>query len=321
MTTRAAQLRFARSSYAVAWREFVRLFSTEPGLLCCFFEGEDLKYYGVRIELLSQSSRYRAFSVGGREGVIQLLDLALTADDGRHANRPVAFFVDRDFVEPNVSDARLYVTPGYSIENFYVTPGAFERILAAEFGIHPGDGNHAAAIALYRQSFDSFNAATRLLNAWLRQQRLIERSQRSIGQACSVLNLRDTQVSEFATLSVSGCCAKYTIASLNIRFGRATSAEDEAAIQAWASDARSVPESAHRGKFLMQFLCKFLVWLAEDLNRATPKLVPERRNVSLTIQPGNALSQLSQYAETSPCLRAYLDRLCVALGSRAAPPP
>lgn len=310
MNGRASQLRFARSSYAVAWRDFIQAAMADSCLLCCFFEGEDLKYYGIRIDLLVQGARYRSFAVGGRSGVLQILELVLTADSGRYASHPAAFFVDSDYEPPQSSHKWLYVTPDYSIENFYVRPGAFDRILRSEFGIGPGDKNHGAAIQAYQASLASFNAASRLLNAWLKQQRSIESQMLVAGHPIKSLNLTDVKIWEFVTAAFPSCAARYTIQSLDQRFSRATSVADESAIQAWAGNVTSNdPQSTHRGKFFMQFLCLFLARLVEDANSAVPSLLLEHKKVGLMVQPSNALSQFSQYADTPDSLRDFLTRL------------
>lgn len=310
MNSRAAQLRFARSSYAVAWRGFIQTAAADTDLLCCFFEGEDLKYYGIRIDLLVRGANYRSFAVGGRPGVLQLLDLVLTVDNGRYVTHPVAFFVDRDFEPPQSTHAWLYVTPDYSIENFYAKPHVFERILASEFGLGPNEKNFEQATRLYRDTLNSFNAATRLLNGWLRQQRLIESQLVASGQSCRPLNLGDVKIWDFVSVAIPVCSALYDVASLDLRFGRTTSATDESEIQAWVSDtATHDPQRTHRGKFIMQFFCWFLAQLVEDVNKGIPSLLLERKKVGLTVQSSNALSQFSQYADTPDCLRDFLDRL------------
>jgi len=318
MSARVDLLRFERTSYAVAWRDFIKLSRGNPGAFCCFFEGEDLKYYGIRIDLLVQVESYRSFSVGGRTGVLQILDLVLTADGGRYARHPVAFFVDRDFVPPSSNCSRLYVTPGYSMENFFVKQESFERILAAEFRLDTTEQNYLIALDLYCKSLDSFNSATRLLNGWLRGQRMLEAQVAATpGGEIRALNLRDVKVWEFVDFGIPTCNPKYTIASLDMRFGRVTSPADEATIWAWVNDFDAVEAvSCHRGKFLMQFFVKFLARLAEDLNRAAPALMADHKSVNLSVHPSNAISQFSQYAETPSCLRSFLEGLGCFLASQ-----
>jgi hypothetical protein len=316
MNDRASQLRFARTSYATAWREFIKVANDNGNLLCCFFEGDDLKYYGVRINLILKINNYQKFSVGGREGVLQILELVLTADSGRYAQHPTAFFIDHDFYEPQISNPRLYVTPKYSIENFYINNSVVKDVFVAEFGFNVNDVNYEIATQLYYKSLNSFNEETQLINAWLRQQKSIETQAQANGKTLNSLNLKDISIWDFIKFSIPKSLSKYDLPFLDQKFNRTTSRSDELSIYAWIQNIEYNAEIIHRGKFLMEFLCKFLSQLVEDVNKKSPVLLANHKGVSLTITPKNALSQFSQYAETPECLHNFLGNLRQFLISR-----
>ncbi|WP_081713886.1 DUF4435 domain-containing protein [Cystobacter fuscus] len=307
--SRADELRFARSSYAVAWRNFLKGVSSDPEALFCFFEGEDLKYYAVRIELVARPSKYRQLIVGGRAGVIQILNLVLSVDGGRYANSHLVFFVDKDFVAPSLVNDLIYVTPCYSIENLYATRTALERILASEFGLSHGEPSFESALRFFQLSLENFNAATRVLNGWLRQQRIKEDEAERIKETIASLNLRDVRVWEFVEQQLPKFMPKYSIASLDKRFGRTSSPSDVSEMDSWIADEANVPGVVHRGKFQMEFLHVVLTFLIDDANSKSPGVFLTTRRVALTVQKGNILSQLAQYADTPACLVNFLERV------------
>ncbi|WP_217446593.1 hypothetical protein, partial [Myxococcus sp. CA040A] len=61
-----------------------------------------------------------------------------------------------------------------------------------------------------------------------------------------------------------------------------------------------------RGKYIIQFYGKLIKWVADNANQRQPKHISKKYPNSLTIQSGNILSQLSQYADTPPCLIRFL---------------
>src|SRR5690349_8257452 len=127
-------LRDARDSYVVAWNQFIRSFVCEPTVYYCFFEGDDAKYFGTRIEMLNPSVRWTPLICMGKKGVLKIYDLIHENEKYRRAK--VAFFVDRDFDSSHPDTLDCYVTPCYSIENLYVTETAFRRLLRQEFGLN-----------------------------------------------------------------------------------------------------------------------------------------------------------------------------------------
>nr|WP_255672465.1 DUF4435 domain-containing protein [Corallococcus sp. AS-1-6] len=304
-------MRFARESYAVAWRNFIKAVATEPDALFCFFEGEDLKYYSIRINLIARPEKCRSFAVGGRDGVVHLLQLVLNADGGRYAKLRSAFFVDRDFIPPEASDERLYVTPCYSIENMYVSRTAIERIFESEFGLTQGETAMGVALGLYDTAAGEFYRATGELNGWLQQQRKKEAQSKPKGEKVSVLKLQSLQAWEFVDMQFPHCAENYSISTLDQRFGRESNNVDVDAIRDWVADITSNPPAvAYRGKFLIDFLCKFINILVEGINSQPPKYFPAARHVALGVQRKTALSQLSQYADTPSCLIRFLEGVC-----------
>lgn len=121
----------AVNSFAVIYRNFVLWSSKRRDHLLCAVEGQDHMYYDARIRTLIPEIQSSYFHMGGRANVLELLETA--AKNPALSGLKLAFFVDRDFSQPDISSNYLYVTPGYSIENHYVSKAALHRILVTAF--------------------------------------------------------------------------------------------------------------------------------------------------------------------------------------------
>ncbi|MFZ0829228.1 MAG: DUF4435 domain-containing protein [Verrucomicrobiia bacterium] len=168
--SRTTILRNSREDKAVKFLEFIRLHSKDRQQLCCFFEGDDAKYYSVRIATILPKRNWSPINCRGKE---QTLDLyALLSSHPEYSKAPVAFFVDRDFDPPLPYETRkrVYETPCYSIEKFYTTLNCFEQILKSEFGITDGIGENNPlqnCCSLYQATQKLFHDAVTELNAWI----------------------------------------------------------------------------------------------------------------------------------------------------------
>ncbi len=64
-----------------------------------------------------------------------------------------------------------------------------------------------------------------------------------------------------------------------------------------------------RGKFEIQFMCKFLGMLKDDLCNQTPNFFHERRKIGFSIPDArNVLSEFSHFADNPECLRKFLHK-------------
>ncbi|NEP46868.1 MAG: DUF4435 domain-containing protein [Okeania sp. SIO2H7] len=160
-------LRASRTKATAVFTEFSRLYKQNPSALYCFFEGEDSKYYGIRIETIAQPEKSHYFSCNGKDGVLGIHKMLLARR--YYANVKAAYFIDRDFDRP-ISELGLkgiYETPGYSIENFYTSVKCFSRILKCEFKLMESDDNFERCVSLYRKLQEEFHNAVELLNTWM----------------------------------------------------------------------------------------------------------------------------------------------------------
>ena len=132
-------LRESRGKAQAVFMKFTRLYKQDPSALYCFFEGENSKYYGVRIKNIIRPEKDFYFSCSGKDGVLGIHKM-LSARKS-YANVKAAYFIDRDFDE-SIRERGLneiYETPCYSIENFYTSVQCFSEVLRSEFNLREPD--------------------------------------------------------------------------------------------------------------------------------------------------------------------------------------
>jgi hypothetical protein len=299
---RTFALRNSRDDKAVKFLEFMRLHARDQQQLCCFFEGDDAKYYCVRIATILPGRSWSPINCRGKEQVLELYGLISKHAD--YSKARTAFFVDRDFDPPLLPDirARVYETPCYSVENFYSSMNCFSQVLKSEFGIT--DGVHDGTVLkkccdLYQTTQQLFHDAITELNAWLWIQR---NHHKNVGS----LNLRNVKFDRFVAVGLGAVTKLYSIFELKDVFPEAPIV-DEALLASKIAEFQTADRGkSFRGKYEVEFLRLVLGKLAEDYRNLTPNYFPFRGTVRLTLSRENLISELSQYADTPNCLRDYL---------------
>ncbi|MGH7491601.1 MAG: DUF4435 domain-containing protein [bacterium] len=311
-SNRAEKLRKARRNYVVIWNRFILGYQKDAKRLFCFFEGDDSKYYSIRIELLV-STKPEIFDCDGKAGVLCLF--SLISNDKTYKDACVAFFIDRDFEDESCFpvDSRLFITPCYSVENLYVSESAFQRILENEFQVTPTDSDtdFQTMNDLYKNRLSQFNRATEELNAWVFLQRKYERS----SSPKHKLNLNGMHLNNLVTCFLDGVRKHYTVESLQIIFKDAMVLEEKEITEKVKSFQGVNQTNYFRGKFLIEFLRLFLIHLKEDRESSSPKYFSKSARVKLNLTKPNLISELSQYADTPESLKAFL----VLLGKTMPP--
>ena len=162
------KVREKRKNAEVIFTKFIKNRDIFNKKLFCFFEGEDQKYYGIRIEKYTEINEEDIifYHCGGKEQVLKLYDM-LRKD---YANVKKMFFIDKDFDE-NVEKPEIYVTPCYSIENLYVTENAFKKIMHKEFNINPIDDDYKKCLNDFKRRKKEINSEIIFLNAWIYYQK------------------------------------------------------------------------------------------------------------------------------------------------------
>lgn len=300
-------LRASRSKSAAVFVEFTRLYKKYPSALYCFFEGEDDKYYGIRIQTIVKPEKDVYFSCDGKKGVLGIYRMLKLRK--YYANVKAAYFVDRDFDESiigmnleGVILDEIYETPCYSIENFYTSTQCISKILRSEFKISESDEDFEKCVSLYTKLQIEFHNSVEFLNAWLACQRA--RSTR--------LNISSRRVSDFVSIGLDSITAKYTVDELCNVFGN-TPAISQEELDNRRSDLKVKSfQKSFRGKFEIDFLRIFLTKLIAEANQNYSLYFTARRRVTLNLPVGSTISDLSQYADTPACLYSYLEAFRVS---------
>jgi len=289
-------LRISRSNPVAIFTEFTRFYKKYKFALYCFFEGEDSKYFGIRISNISRPEKDIYLSCGGKAGVLGIHRMLLARKE--YENIRAAYFIDKDFdVSIRASNlSQIYETPCYSIENFYTSSKCFSRILKSEFKLTEINEDFDKCISLYIKLQEEFHDAVELLNVWIACQR----------QNSSKLNISDLSILRFVNIDLDKITVRYTIDDLYTRFENSSAISQEKLDAKKAELLASNRQKSFRGKFEIEFLFKVLLKLIEESNKDSSPYFTKKLAVKFSLQKNNIISALSQYADTPDCLHIYL---------------
>ncbi len=293
------KLRASRDQAVIVFTEFTRLYKQYESALYCFFEGEDSKYYGIRIKNITRAEKDIYLDCSGKDGVLGIYRMLSSRQ--HYVNARIAYFVDRDFDESiyNKGIIKIYETPCYSVENFYTSVEGFSEILKNEFNLTESDENFERCISLYTKRPEEFHNAVELLNAWIACHR----------DKSSKLNISNLSVFNFVYCDLNQAIARYTIDDLYERFpGIPVISQPE--LDAKKSQLKAnTQQKSFRGKFEIEFLFNFLQKLITEANEGNYPYFTRKVKVVLSLTKRNIISDLSQYADTPNCLYSYLESL------------
>ena len=189
--SRVEKLANARNFQSVKFREFTRIVSTNKENVAIFFEGEDEKYYAIRINNIRPDIKWVGINSEGKSNVISLHNIIRS--HAQYKKSLCLFFVDADFDDNTTLDNHtdIYVLPCYSIENLYISESAFKRILTAEFNLSKYGVDSECfdkAVSTYQNSKNEYLLAISYFNYWIRSYRLMEKEGR-IGGRLNINNI------------------------------------------------------------------------------------------------------------------------------------
>lgn len=295
----------SRGNLSVKFREFTRIAS--KGKYAVFFEGEDEKYYSIRINSLRPDIKWSAINSGGKSNVVELRRRIR-----RHETYSVAacmFFVDADFDDNStiLEHGDIYVTPCYSVENLYISLDAYTRILSAEFGINDSKESEQCyknSIRVFENTKSAYINAIKPFNFLIRELRIMEKR----GDFEGRLNINNVKFEDLVRIDLDVAERVYDERNPKSLF---PDFRDEIAVGLEASEKYFENLSGElwfRGKQNLEFFRIFLEKIkAERCKRGARHIFKDKGTVKLQISKGNCISELSQYADTPPCLRRYLE--------------
>ncbi len=309
-------LREESESEHVAFTEFALVYKKDANILYCFFEGsDDKKYYGLRIIHIAERD-FKDFTCGGKDAVIKAFKLVKSKEQYKKAE--TLFFVDKDYGEI-VPDGAIYTTPCYSVENFYTSTHVFVSILKNEFNIKEHDRDFEVALELYGKLQSLFHKRLILFNSWLLCQYEIRRrdginTYLRIDDAIDnifrkIVNDDLSGISDFRELNDINCIE-------NDLFPDAPKVDTEVLKEKIDYFKESNMQKLFRGKFEMKFFISFLQKLKNDICKKSPTMFSQRYKCNLRFEYCNALSLLTQYADTPECLKSYLKRFKIGSHDR-----
>jgi hypothetical protein len=298
------KLRDSRGKAVTIFIEFTRLYKQYESALYCFFEGEDSKYYGIRIKNIVRPEKDIYLNCNGKEGVLGIY--RMLSSRNYYKNARTAYFVDRDFDQSiyiiGISGIRIYETPCYSIENFYTSVQCFSEILKNEFKLTESDENFERCIALYTKLQEEFHNAVELLNVWVACHR----------DKSSQLNISDITLLRFIHVDLKQVIATYTIEDLHNMFPSLPIILPQELDAKKSELSVNTRQKSFRGKFEIEFLIAFLQKLIDEANQGNYPHFTRKVKVVLKFTKRTIISDLSQYADTPDCLYSYLEALRLA---------
>ena len=293
------KLRDSRGKAVAIFVEFTRLYKQYESALYCFFEGEDSKYYGIRIKNITKPKKDIYLNCHGKEGVLGIYRMLSSRNHYKTAR--TGYFVDRDFDRSiyTMGISQIYETPCYSVENFYTSVQCFSEILKSEFKLTEIDEDFEKCISLYTKLQEEFHNAVELLNAWVACQR----------DKSSKLNISDLSVLRFVKINLNQAISTYKVDDLYQMFPNIPVISEQE-LDAKRSELRvNTPQKSFRGKFEIEFLFIFLQKLMSEANQGSYPFFTRKIKVILSLTKRTIISDLSQYADTPDCLHNYLESL------------
>jgi len=289
----------AKKLEVVGYHKFLKKYIKNRENPICFVEGDDEKYYYLRVRLRCDNKEPVFIRCGNKQGVLN----TFSQINGKYQfnNLRLFYFVDVDF-DPRINNSLIYETNYHSIENLYTSVEVVEKIFRNEFMLNEDDEEFVTALSLYIERQLEFHRAILLLNAWISCQQDLRNS----GVIGSKLKLKEKKLSDFVTINLDGIVAKYDISSFESMFPEAFKIENDVLARKIVEFEEKNLQQILRGKYEVEFLKKFLDLVKEDLGKETPIYFKARKRVSINFQ--DVISQFANYADTSECLFNYINR-------------
>ncbi|HGF5133888.1 DUF4435 domain-containing protein [Vibrio parahaemolyticus] len=304
--SRVEKLKNSTQNYSVKFLEFTRLKAGKKEVLAVFFEGEDEKYYSIRLNNILMTDEWYGFNCGGKNAVLELR--TAIRNNTLYKESACMFFVDSDFDDNNhlTQHSDIYITPCYSIENFYVTRSCFERIIKAEFNISSFSDEeecYKKVIATFLKSLKSYASIIKKFNIIIKSQRVLEKDSKTP----STLFLDDIDFDSLVKVGLEECYDLYSNKEISKIFSSLDDDLDLLPGEKYFSNKSDV--IFYRGKQNLEFFRKYLNHVKEDRCKRKGRIIFKNKgNVKLNLTKGNVLSELSQYADTPLCLTSFISK-------------
>lgn len=295
-------MRESRNGATVIFTQFTRLQEKFPQNIFCCFEGDDAKYYIMRVKSITDSAADKIipFNCGGKREVFRLYNMI--NKDTSYSTCRLFYFIDRDF-DPVNTIPNIYETPVYSIENFYTVQSVFSLILKSEFNYNEDDKEFDFLNNAFVDRQREFHEKTALFNVWLACQR--DKSNAGIVQR---LNLDSFNLLTIVPIiDLDKIESNYDLQRLTVLFPDAAQITEAELDEKMDVFLKQNAQEIFRGKFEIDFLFSFLESLKIEFKKANAR-IKKKPGFQMNQSKKNMISEFSQYAFTPNCLVEYLKR-------------
>ncbi|MBH5319031.1 DUF4435 domain-containing protein [Paenibacillus sp. GSMTC-2017] len=296
-----------KAKLIAGYHKFLQNYTKYKEAPICFVEGEDERYYHLRVKLLCDNLEPQFIICGNKDGVLNTFDLINSSE--KYSDCKLLYFVDSDF-DPRISNNLIYETPCYAVENFYTSREVVSKILKCEFKFDEDGPDFSTAMKLYSERQSEFHEAISLLNAWIACQRDIART-----GIMTRLNLGGLKINNFVAIELDKVEMRYDIDLIESKFSHAYILPRDNVTTKQEEQNIANKRLIFRGKFELEFTKKFLQKVKDDITSQEPAFFSKKRSISINIQ--EAISQFSIYAETTNCLIEYTKQQWTSLSREA----
>lgn len=303
--SRVDTLKRSRESLSVKFLEFTRVISKRK--IPAFFEGEDEKYYSIRINAIRPDIKWAGVNCKGKSNVIDMRNRIKRHDT--YKNYSCFFFVDSDFDDNGeLQDyGDVYLTPCYSVENLYFTDAAFSRVLSAEFGLSDTCDEHECferCVSRYGEIKTQYLELIKGFNLLVKEIRLMEQAGDSAGR----LNINNLNIDKLIDVGLFNVTKIYDESIPRSMFPELPEEIEISLERSHDYFKDKDGELWYRGKQNLEFYRIFLMKLKSDrCKKDDREIFDAKGNVKLQLTKANIISELSQYADTPDCLKMFLE--------------
>ena len=273
-----------------------------------FFEGEDEKYFSVRINNIRPDINWAGVNSKGKSNVVTLRKKI--RKHPIYQNALCMFFVDSDFdCNSSINDFDdVYLTPCYSIENLYLSDSTFERVMAAEFGLSETAEEYKCyqrVLGVYGATKSSYLEVIKEFNFLIKELRKMEQN----GTINGRLNINNLSIGDLVSVNFGSVSKQYDENNPITLFPELPS-NLQVSLQCSEEYFKELSsEQWFRGKQHLEFLRVFLGKIKEDRCKKNSRAIFHTKgNVKLSLTKANSISELSQYADTPTCLKEFLEK-------------
>lgn len=279
------------------------MMSFDKSATYCFIEGKDWSYY-FSIYSSQGIKNLTPISCYGKANVVKVRELIKKHNDENIRN--TFFLVDKDYSEDS-SESDLYVTPCYSIESFYASTEMVRHFSLTELRYSGGDFISLEDISKLKDIFKL------RLNDFLNF--MIE-----INTFCYLakkkhqLCINSIVVKDIVDIKLDKLVVKKNSKDLFNKYLSSHPYDDFfQEFDVLKSEFENEPFKKCRGKFLKQFLVKFLDLIKQDITLNNPTLVSKKCVFSKQISEKNFISDFSPYADKPSCIIEFVKLAAKAL--------